>query len=63
MTQSSQTTKNESWAIESIGIAQIPQEQCTAGPLQLFWIWSAANIGIFGVVYGAMIVSFHLSFL
>ncbi len=30
--------------------------------LDLFWIWFAANLGILGVVFGAMIVSFHEGF-
>ena len=31
-------------------------------PKDLFFIWFASNIGILGVVYGAMIVGFQLSF-
>ncbi|MGL4859611.1 MAG: purine-cytosine permease family protein [Enterobacteriaceae bacterium] len=54
--------EKEGWSVEEIGIAQVPDEQCTATLLQLFWVWSAANIGILGVVYGAIIVSFQLSF-
>lgn len=32
-------------------------------PIDLFFIWFAANLGILGIVYGAVIVSYGLSFL
>ncbi|MCW2257036.1 purine-cytosine permease-like protein [Providencia alcalifaciens] len=54
--------KNEAWKIENTGIDIVPEHERTATPLELFWIWSAANIGILGIVYGAIIVSFRLSF-
>lgn len=44
------------------GIDIIPPQQCTKRPAELFFVWCAANIGILGVVYGAVIVSFGLSF-
>ena len=31
-------------------------------PIDLFFIWFAANLGILGIVYGAVIVSYGLSF-
>lgn len=34
----------------------------TLTPGKLFYNWFAANIGIMGIVFGAMIVSYHLSF-
>ncbi|TDQ41111.1 purine-cytosine permease family protein [Aureibacillus halotolerans] len=34
----------------------------TAGPKDLFFIWFAANMGVLGIVYGAIIVGFGLSF-
>lgn len=51
------------WEVENIGIDIVPAAERTGRPIQLFWIWSAANIGILGVVYGAIIVSFGLSFI
>ncbi|EQB4333421.1 purine-cytosine permease family protein [Providencia stuartii] len=54
--------KNEAWKIENTGIDIVPEHERTATPLELFWIWSAANIGILGIVYGGIIVSFRLSF-
>lgn len=48
--------------IEDLGINLIPPSQQTKQPTELFFVWCAANIGILGVVYGAIIVSFGLSF-
>lgn len=46
----------------SSGIDLIPPHQRTKQPAELFFVWCAANIGILGVVYGAVVVSFGLSF-
>lgn len=40
----------------------VPSDERVGQPKDLFFIWFAANIGILGVVYGAMIVGFQLSF-
>lgn len=45
-----------------LGIDLVPPVHQTQKPIQLFFVWCAANIGILGVVYGAVIVSFGLSF-
>ena len=55
-------TDNKSWKIESVGIDIIPESKCKGKPIELFWIWFAANIGVLGIVYGSIIVSFNLSF-
>ncbi|MEE3663487.1 cytosine permease [Brenneria sp. g21c3] len=55
--------QNKTWKVESAGIDRIPEAERTGKPLELFWIWCAANIGILGIVYGAIIVSFGLSFI
>jgi NCS1 family nucleobase:cation symporter-1 len=59
----SEINRNETWKVESTGIDRVPDAKQTGKPLELFWIWSAANIGILGVVYGAIIVAFGLSFI
>lgn len=41
---------------------RIDEEEKTLTPRNLFYNWFAANIGIMGIVFGAMIVSYHLSF-
>jgi purine-cytosine permease-like protein len=59
----SEINRNETWKVESTGIDRVPDAEQTGKPIELFWIWSAANIGILGVVYGAIIVAFGLSFI
>lgn len=49
-------------SINNIGIDIVPENQKTKAPSELFFVWCAANMGILGVVYGAIIVSFGLSF-
>lgn len=55
--------RHETWKVESNGIERVPDGEQTGQPIELFWIWFAANIGILGIVYGAIIVSFGLSFI
>ena len=59
----SEINRNETWKVESTGIDRVPDAEQTGKPIELFWVWSAANIGILGVVYGAIIVAFGLSFI
>ncbi len=54
---------NRPWQVETNGINKIPDPLRTGRVRDLFWIWFAANIGILGVVYGAVILSFGLNFL
>lgn len=58
-----ETQQNKTWQVENTGIDIVPPTERTGKPLELFWIWCAANIGILGIVYGAIIVSFGLSFI
>lgn len=58
-----ETPQNKTWQVENTGIDIVPPAERTGKPLELFWIWCAANIGILGIVYGAIIVSFGLSFI
>ncbi len=51
------------FSIERLGIQPVPPHEQTARPLALFWLWCAANIGMLALVYGAIIMSFELSFL
>lgn len=52
----------DSKSMNDLGIDIMPEHQKTKSPSELFYVWCAANIGILGVVYGAIIVSFGLSF-
>ena len=55
-------SNTDSTSISDLGIGLVPESQKTKSPSELFFVWCAANIGILGVVYGAIIVSFGLSF-
>ncbi|PWI58161.1 purine-cytosine permease family protein [Sulfoacidibacillus thermotolerans] len=54
---------NERWKIEQYGIDPIPYHARQDRPMDLFWVWFAANIGILGILYGGVIIGYHLSFL
>lgn len=58
----SDISHNDTWKVEQTGIDLVPETERTGNAKELFWIWSAANIGILGVVYGAIVVGFGLSF-
>lgn len=54
---------NSKWKVETTGIDIVSESDRTGSPIDLFWVWSAANIGILGIVYGAIVVGFGLSFI
>ena len=45
--------------LETRGIEPVPENECNGDPLQLFWVWFAANISILGLPLGATLVAFH----
>ena len=47
------------WHIETNGTNIINDADRHGAPRELFWIWSAANIGILGITYGAFLVVFY----
>jgi purine-cytosine permease-like protein len=48
------------WSIETNGINPIPDAERHGRPLELFWVWCAANISILGIAfYGAAVVAFY----
>ena len=47
------------WHIETNGTNVIADADRHGTPRELFWIWSAANIGILGITYGAFLVVFY----
>ncbi len=53
---------NRPWHIEQHGINVVPVEDKVGRPMDLFWVWFAANIGVLSILYGGIIVSYHLSF-
>ena len=49
------------WGIERNGINPIPDSERHGRPVELFWIWCAANISVLAIIYGAIVVSCGLS--
>jgi purine-cytosine permease-like protein len=49
-------------AFEQRGIDYIPVSQRRGTPMDLFWMWAGALFNVEYVVYGALIISFGLSF-
>jgi nucleobase:cation symporter-1, NCS1 family len=47
---------------EQRGIDYVPASERRGGPIDLFWMWAGALFNVEYVVYGALIVSFGLSF-
>src|SRR5471030_1848306 len=45
--------------LETRGIEPVPESECNGHPLQLFWVWFAANISILGLPLGATLVAFR----
>ncbi|HEX4202969.1 MAG TPA: cytosine permease [Ktedonobacteraceae bacterium] len=50
-----QSKGDQVWSIEVHGINPITDDERHGRPLELFWIWFAANVGILGIVYGAIL--------
>src|SRR3954462_10507696 len=58
----SSRTSNSARKVETRGIEPVPESECHGHPLQLFWVWFAANISILGLPLGATLVAFqHLA--
>lgn len=45
--------------LETRGIEPVPENECNGHPLQLFWVWFAANISILGLPLGATLIAFQ----
>ena len=56
-----QQSADQVWAIELHGIEPISDQDRHGRPFELFWVWFAANIGILGIVYGAILTAFGLN--
>jgi purine-cytosine permease-like protein len=46
--------------VEARGLDPVPDADRHGRPAELFWVWLAANLGIIGIVYGAIIASLGL---
>lgn len=51
------STRSALSAVEQRGIEPVPAAERTGNPLQLFWVWFAANISILGLPLGATLVA------
>ncbi len=51
------------WTIELHGIEPVSDQDRHGRPFELFWVWFAANIGILGIVYGAILSAAGLNLL
>lgn len=49
------------WSIERHGIEPIPDEDRHGSAIELFWVWCAGNIGILGLVFGAILAAAKLN--
>lgn len=50
---------NKIGAVETRGIEPVPDGERRGNPLQLFWVWFAANISILALPLGATLVAFR----
>ncbi|MFD9740666.1 purine-cytosine permease family protein [Umezawaea sp. NPDC059074] len=53
------STRGALSAVEQRGIEPVPGTDRNGNPLQLFWVWFAANISILGLPLGATLVAFQ----
>ena len=58
-TTGGQPESDRVWSIETHGIDPIPESDRHGAPIELFWVWCAANISILGITYGAFLVVFY----
>ena len=56
---SSSSTGQSAGQLETRGIEPVPEGECNGQPLELFWVWFAANISILGLPLGATLVAFR----
>lgn len=52
---------DRAWRIERTGIEPVSDADRHGRPSEQFWVWAGANIGLLGIVYGVIVVSFGLS--
>ncbi|GAA1117277.1 purine-cytosine permease family protein [Nocardiopsis composta] len=52
------TAAADSGALETRGIEPVPPHERSGSPMQLFWVWFAANISILGLPLGATLIVF-----
>ncbi|GHA15681.1 allantoin permease [Streptomyces spiroverticillatus] len=53
---------SSAFTVEQRGIDAVPTAERHGKPIRLLWLWAGTNTTVFTVVYGALVVSFGLSF-
>ena len=49
------------WSVESAGIESVTEDHRHGTASELFWVWLGANIGIVGIIYGAVLTTLGLN--
>src|SRR5699024_3851959 len=55
------TPENTLRAAEQRGIEPVPRDEQRGNPMELFWVWFAANISVLGLPLGVSLVALGLS--
>src|SRR4029450_8816286 len=58
-TAGGQPEERRVWRSAAHGNAPSPESGRHGTPIELFWVWCAANISILGITYGAFLVVFY----
>jgi NCS1 family nucleobase:cation symporter-1 len=49
------------WSVETAGIESVAENDRHGTSFELFWVWLGANIGIVGIIYGAILSTLGLN--
>jgi NCS1 family nucleobase:cation symporter-1 len=49
------------WSVETAGIESVADDERHGTASELFWVWLGANIGIVGIIYGAVLTTLGLN--
>jgi len=55
--QSEHPAADRPWAVETAGIKAVAEDHRHGTASELFWVWLGANIGIIGIIYGAVLAT------
>ena len=54
-------TADRPWSVETAGIKAVAEDHRHGTASELFWVWLGANIGIVGIIYGAVLATLGLN--
>jgi cytosine/uracil/thiamine/allantoin permease len=54
-------TADRPWSVETAGIESVADDDRHGTASELFWVWLGANIGIVGMIYGAVLTTLGLN--